>query len=78
MTPEETAELEKWASHAVERYAIEEFIEDATSGPNAALEWSWKAHRSLDSLLDEFFEIDRPLLESARRALLAENAILDI
>jgi len=76
MTHEEAAELEKWASHAIARCAIEEFIADATRGPNAALEWTWKAYRSLDNLLDEFFGIDRPLLESARRALLAGNAIL--
>lgn len=68
MTPEQTAELDKWAAQAGERQAIIDFLEQT-----AAIKIEWKTTRSLDTLLDEFFGIDRSLLESARRALLRDN-----
>jgi len=73
MLTEEAAELDKWAAQSGERAAIEDFLQMAeTRGVH--LDYPRNAAcQSLASLLDEFFEINRPLLESARRALLAEN-----
>lgn len=72
MKSEQTAELDKWAAQSGERQAIIEFLEFRERRQVLGLD-NGKASLTLEDLLDEFFEIDRSLLESARRALLAES-----
>lgn len=72
MTAEQTAELDKWAAQSGERAAITEFLEFRERRRVLGLD-NGKPSLTLEDLLDEFFEIDRVLLESARRTLLTES-----
>lgn len=70
LTEEQQGALDDWAAIVSERGTIEDFL-DWLSESGVG---SYRLAYSRSDVLDKFYDVDRDLLESARRALLADAA----
>jgi hypothetical protein len=72
MTLQQYEELSKWAATVDDRGTLEDFLGWLrTQGHDCA----WKPGFTLETVLDQYFEIDRVLLESARQTLLEDSRL---
>lgn len=69
MTEQEAAELDRWAEDCHARSEIEDFLDWLPGSGRGSVHWKQGTRAAA---LDEYFGVNRSVLESARRKLLAE------